>query len=113
MDKVEKNKKLKTKNQNYSLKFKILVFGLSLWVYPALLVFAEDLVAHGFLQTNYSARIADDNPQGAKQGNLIMGEERFQLKSSFYPQKSKIGFFVKSDFYHDRVEEDFNVDFRE
>ncbi|HAZ10613.1 MAG TPA: hypothetical protein DCY56_05870 [Candidatus Omnitrophica bacterium] len=106
MDKIDKN-------QNYNLKFKILVFGLSLWVYPTLLVFAEDLVVHGFLQTNYSARIADDNPQGAKQGNLIMGEERFQLKSSFYPQKSKIGFFVKSDFYHDLVEEDFNVDFRE
>jgi len=77
MDKVEKNQKSKIKNQNSNLKFKILVFGLSLWVYPTLLVFAEDLVVHGFLQTNYSARIADDNPQGAKQGNLIMGEVKW------------------------------------
>lgn len=77
------------------------------------LAFAEELSLHGFLQTNYSVRIAHDNPQGAKQGNLISGEERVQLKSSFYPSKSKIGFFVKFDFYHDWVEEDFNVDFRE
>lgn len=76
-------------------------------------VFAEELSLHGFLQTNYSVRVADDNPQGAKQGNLILGEERIQLKGSFYPEKSKIGVFAKSDFYHDWYEEDFNVDFRE
>ena len=76
-------------------------------------VIAEELSINGFIQTNYSVRIADDNPQGAKQGNLILGEERVQLKSSFYPQKSKIGVFVKSDFYHDWVEENWNFDFRE
>ena len=75
--------------------------------------FAEELSLHGFLQTNYAVRVADDNPQGAKQGNLILGEERIQLKGSLYPSKSKIGAFVKSDFYHDWVEENFNVDFRE
>ena len=75
--------------------------------------FAEELALRGFLQTNYSVRIADDNPQGAKQGNLIWGEERVQLKSSFYPSKSRIGFFVKSDFYHDWVEENWALDFRE
>ena len=77
------------------------------------LAFAEELSLHGFLQTNYSVRFADDNPQGAKQGNLILGEERLQLKSSFYPSKSKIGAFVKSDFYHDWVEDDFKIDVRE
>jgi len=75
--------------------------------------FAEEFSLHGFLQTNYSVRVSDDNPQGAKQGNLILGEERAQLKGSFYPQKSKIGIFVKSDFYHDWVEEDWAFDFRE
>ena len=77
------------------------------------MVFAEELSLHGFLQTDYSVRVADDNPQGAKQGNLILGEERIQLKGSFYPSKSKIGAFVKSDFYHDWVEEDWAFDFRE
>ncbi len=76
-------------------------------------VFAEGLSLDGFLQTNYSVRFADDNPQGAKQGNLILGEERLQLKSSFYPSNSKIGMFIKSDFYHDWVEEDWALDFRE
>ena len=75
--------------------------------------FAEELSLQGFLQTNYSVRVNDDNPQGAKQGNLILGEERAQIKASFYPQKSKIGAFVKSDFYHDWVEEDWAFDFRE
>ena len=74
---------------------------------------ASELSLHGFLQTNYSVRVNDDNPQGAKQGNLILGEERAQIKASFYPQKSKIGIFVKSDFYHDWVEEDWAFDFRE
>ena len=74
---------------------------------------ASELSLHGFLQTNYSVRVNDDNPQGAKQGNLILGEERAQIRASFYPQKSKIGIFVKSDFYHDWVEENLAFDFRE
>ena len=74
---------------------------------------ASELSLHGFLQTNYSVRVNDDNPQGTKQGNLILGEERAQIRASFYPQKSKIGIFVKSDFYHDWVEENLAFDFRE
>src|SRR3989338_1590152 len=79
----------------------------------ASLAFAEDLSLHGSLQTNYAVRVADDNPKGAKNGNLISGEERLQLKGSYYPSNSKWGVFVKTDFYHDVVEEDFKVDFRE
>ncbi|MEK6714698.1 MAG: hypothetical protein AABY43_01465 [Candidatus Omnitrophota bacterium] len=92
----------------FTLPFLVLVFGP--WTYP---IYAQESPIHGFLQTNYSVRVADGNPQGAKQGNLILGEERIQLKGSLYPSKSKIGVFVKSDFYRDEVEEDFNVDFRE
>lgn len=77
------------------------------------LVFADEVSLHGFLQTNYSGRVADENPQGAKKGNLILGEERLQLRGSLYPSKSKIGAFLKSDFYRDGVEEEFNIDFRE
>ncbi|PIQ89769.1 MAG: hypothetical protein COV72_00985 [Candidatus Omnitrophica bacterium CG11_big_fil_rev_8_21_14_0_20_42_13] len=106
MDKIEKN-------QNYNSKFKILVFGFLFCIYPSFFVFAEEFSLQGFLQTNYSVRIADDNPQGAKQGNLILGEERTQFKASFYPQKSKIGLFVKTDFYHDWVEDEWASDFRE
>ncbi len=75
--------------------------------------YAEELSLHGFLQTNHSVRVADDNPQGAKEENLIWGGERAQLKASFYPQRSKISLFVKADFYHDLVEEDWALDFRE
>lgn len=87
------------------------------WILVILLLsnlsLAEDLSLHGFAQANYSVRFADDNPQGAKEGNLILSEERVQVKSSFYPSKSKIGIFAKSDFYHDWVEEEFDVDLRE
>jgi len=93
-------------------KIKILSFIIASFIFIPT-AFAEELSLHGFLQTNYSVRVNDDNPQGAKQGNLILGEERAQLKASFYPQKSKIGIFVKSDFYHDWVEEDWAFDFRE
>ena len=74
---------------------------------------ASELSVHGFLQTNDSVRVNGDNPQGAKEGNLILGEERVQLKGSFYPQKSKIGVFAKSDFYHDWVEGNWAFDLRE
>src|SRR3990167_8763529 len=109
-----------TKAQIPNLKTFVLVFVIGILdLFGALnfdichLAFAEDLSLHGFLHTNYSVRVNDDNPQGAKQGNLILGEERAQLKASFYPQKSKIGIFVKSDFYHDWVEENWAFDFRE
>jgi hypothetical protein len=111
MDKVAsefRSRKSEVKGQKFICHlFSVLCFLFSV---PA---FAEELSLHGFLQTNYSVRVADDNPQGAKQGNLILGEERAQLKASFYPQKSKIGIFVKSDFYHDWVDEDWAFDFRE
>lgn len=92
-------------------------FVLGLWLSVIFLSsgasFADELSIHGFLQTNYSVRVADDNPQGAKQGNLILGEERFQLKGSFYPSKSPWGFYSKGDFYHDGVEKNWSGDFRE
>src|SRR3989338_8222163 len=90
------------------IAFWILLFGF--WTCS---VYAQESGIHGFVQTNYSVRVADDNPQGAKQGNLILGEERTQLKGSLYPSKSKIGALIKSDIYHDWIEEDFNVDLRE
>src|SRR3989338_11659109 len=93
-------------------KVRILSFIVSTLILIPM-VFAEELSLHGFLQTNYSVRVADDNPKGAKQGNLILGEERIQLRGSLYPSKSKIGAFVKSDFYHDWAEEDWAFDFRE
>jgi len=92
----------------FTLLVGILVFGP--WIYPA---YAQESPIHGFLQTNYSVRIADGNPQGAKQGNLILGEERVQLKGSFYPKKSDFGFYIKGDLYHDDVEKDWNGIVRE
>ena len=108
MDKVRNSYQLTVNScQNFYLLIPVISFLLSVTA------LAEELSFHGFLQTNYSVRITDDNPQGAKQDNLILGEERMQLKGSFYPERSKIGIFLKSDFYHDWFEEDFNMEFRE
>jgi hypothetical protein len=92
-------------------KVKLLFIVVSFTLMP--MANPSELSLHGFLQTNYSIRVNNDNPQGAKQKNLMLGEERAQIKTSFYSQKGKTGIFVKSDFYHDGVEEDWNLDFRE
>ena len=75
--------------------------------------FAEELSLNGFLQTNYSVRINDDNPEEAERKNLILGEERVQLKGSYYPSNLPVGVFVKGDVYHDWVEDKFVPEFRE
>lgn len=92
-------------------KIKICIFSSILCLLFSVFGFAEDLSLHGFVQANYSLRTASPNPEDAKRGNLIWGDERLQLKASYY--LSRIGFFAKSDFYHDWYEGDFNVDFRE
>lgn len=108
MDKVRKSYQLIV----YSLQnFGLLMLVISFLLYVT--ASAEELSLQGFFQTNYSVRVTDDNPQGAKQGNLILDEERLQLKGSYEPSGSKMSLFIKSDFFHDWFEEDFNADLRE
>ena len=49
-------------------------------------VFAQEIEVHGFVQTNYSVRIADskDAPENmsARHRDIILGDERLQMEFS-------------------------------
>lgn len=109
--KTEDREKKKAKRKKIVLSSLICLLLSVFWLLPS--AFAGELSLHGFLQTDYSLRVSDNNPPDAQKGNLIWGEERVQLKSSFYPSGSRMGFFLKSDFYHDDVEEYFRGELRE
>src|SRR3989338_4613447 len=83
------------------------------WLLSSIAIAAEEPSIHGFLQTNYSTRITGEKLPNAKRQELILGEERGQLKSSFYPSNSRVGFDVKGDIFHDWVEDDWGVELRE
>ncbi|NOX97609.1 MAG: hypothetical protein GXO98_06085 [Nitrospirae bacterium] len=113
MDKVnseDRSQKTEVRKISYLLSLIFLLLSVFCLLPSA---FAGELSLQGFFQTDYSLRFSDNNPPQAKKGNLLWGEERVELKGSFYPPKSKIGAFIKSDFYHDWVETEFKADLRE
>jgi hypothetical protein len=91
--------------------FLLLFFGL--WFPMPPLYGAEAPSIKGFLQTNYSVRITGAKLPGAKRHALMLGEERGRLEGSFYPSKSKVGFDVKGDVFHDWVADSWGVQLRE
>lgn len=104
MDKIDKSK------AKLSIIKLILAIASSL---SSVLVCAEEPSIHGFLQSNYSVRITGEKLTGAKRQELMLAEERGQLKSSFYPSNSRVGFDIKGDLYHDWVEDGWAVQLRE
>ncbi|MEK7850921.1 MAG: hypothetical protein AAB275_03480, partial [Deltaproteobacteria bacterium] len=74
-------------------------------------VYALDL--HGFLQGNYSARVTDDGPPQANGSDYLLSEERFQLKVSESSKDGSASFFLKTDFFHDGVDNNDDIEVRE
>jgi hypothetical protein len=62
---------------------------------------AEELLIHGFLQANYSARLTGLQPPTSEGGDFLFGEERFQLRLDKSGEKGRL--FIRSDFFHDAV----------
>lgn len=85
-----------------------LTFCLLLASSPA---FALDL--HGFLQANYSARVTDYGPPQANGSDYLLSEERFQLKLSESSKDGSASFFLKTDFFHDGVDNTDDIEVRE
>jgi hypothetical protein len=73
---------------------------ISLALYPSRAC-AEDLSLHGFLQTNYSARLTGLQPPTSEGGDFLFGEERFQLRLDKSGEKGRL--FLRTDFFHDAV----------
>jgi hypothetical protein len=72
---------------------------------------AEELSIHGFLQANYSARLTGLQPPAAEGGDFVFGEERLQLRLDKSGEKGRM--FLRSDFFHDAVTGDPDIEIRE
>jgi hypothetical protein len=72
---------------------------------------AEELPLHGFLQANYSARLTGLQPPTSEGGDFLFGEERFQLRLEKSAEKGRM--FIRSDFFHDAVAGDADIEIRE
>lgn len=73
----------------------------------------QNLSLHGFLQGNFTPRVADAECKGVGGCSFILGEERLQLKFTGALASGKVGVFIKSDFYHDAVANEVDIDLRE
>lgn len=73
--------------------------------------YALDL--HGFMQGNYSARVTGDGPPQKDGSDYILSEERFQLKASEASKDGNASFLLKTDFFHDGVDQRDDIEVRE
>jgi hypothetical protein len=73
--------------------------------------FAEEISLHGIVQGNYAARITGEELSGPEGGDFLLGEERFQIKLAASSQGA--GFFLKTDFFHDAVAQEADIEVRE
>ena len=62
---------------------------------------AEELSIHGFAQTNYDVRLTGRQPPNPQGGDLLFGEERFQLRLGYSNEKARL--FTRTDFFYDHV----------
>lgn len=79
--------------------------------------FSQEAPFHGFVQANYSVRIADtdDAPFGmsAREHDLILGDERVQLELTRYSEAGRASFSAKLDIYRDAMDGKAKLDLRE
>ncbi len=92
---------------------KIWVTVLIFFVFFTSRVWSLDLSFHGFLQGNYSVRVTGEEFEGPEDGDFLLAEERFQARLSGTSQSGNSGFFIKADFFHDDIINDFDIDIRE
>jgi hypothetical protein len=89
------------------LRLVIFLISAVLWVHSSRLmshasgVSAEDLSIHGFLQANYDFRLIGQQPPNPQGGDLLFGEERFQLRLGYSNEKVRL--FTRTDLFYDHV----------
>ena len=71
---------------------------------------AQELEVHGFLQANYSVRVADPEP-GDPADDFLLGDHRLQLDLG--RSGDTVSFATKVDFVHDAISTDATLDVRE
>ncbi|MEK9172170.1 MAG: hypothetical protein AAB282_00770, partial [Nitrospirota bacterium] len=99
------------------LRLVIFLTAVVIWVHSSRLmshasgVSAEDLSIHGFLQTNYDVRLTGQYPPNPQGGDLLFGEERFQLRLGY--SKEKVRLFTRTDLFYDHVADRPDIESRE
>jgi len=71
---------------------------------------AQELEVHGFVQANYSLRLADPAPDDPA-GDFLLGDQRLQLDLS--RSSGGVSFATKVDLFHDAVDGEAELDVRE
>lgn len=89
-----------------------LPFLLSLLVWSAGAVYAQDMPFHGFAQVNYSVRVAETGTADPET-DFLLGDERVQLELSRSSGSGTTSFASKVDLYRDAVDGGSGVDLRE
>jgi len=84
------------------------VLAAALFLLSPAEVRCEGISINGFVQGNYSLGTAGSNPDG---GDFKWAEERVQLK--FEASKEPLRLFIKTDAFHDWIDEDFETELRE
>lgn len=72
----------------------------------------QDLELHGFVQGNYSARVAstrDTDPPN----DFLLGDQRLQLELEQTSDSGAVSILAKVDFFHDAVAGEADIDVRE
>ncbi|MEW5807061.1 MAG: hypothetical protein AB1756_06930 [Acidobacteriota bacterium] len=88
----------------------------SIWVFLLALATAYALAdngelpveLHGFLLGNFTGKTSGQSPSG---DDFILGEERLRIEISKWFESSS--FMVKTDFYHDSLNDEFHINLRE
>ncbi len=68
---------------------------------------------HGFLLGNFSGRATGVRPNGGTESDFLMAEERLRLDVSAWSESVEASLRVKGDFFHDAIENKFDIDLRE
>lgn len=72
---------------------------------------AQEVSLYGFVQGNYAARVTGMDLPGPEGGDFVFAEERLQLKLSASSEKA--AFSLKTDFFHDAIAEQTDLELRE
>ena len=99
------------------LRLIIFLASVVLWVHSARPmshasgISAENFSLHGFLQANYDFRLTGQQPPNSQGGDLLFGEERFQLRLGYSNEKVRL--FTRTDFFYDHVDNRPSIESRE
>ncbi|MFQ5650442.1 MAG: hypothetical protein ACE5IY_10920 [bacterium] len=92
--------------------FGLVISLLFVWISP---LKAQPLELHGFVQTNFSLRIASTGetraPNGERLPDYLLGDERLQLEFTRFGENARL--LGKIDFFYDGIDKRTDFDVRE